>query len=261
MERVMRRLFILAAVVLFGFIPLTGRVAAQESTPPAEGEGDQGFQFGPNSGRWDAVSRPQPLVGQQTSFDGSVFQPYAISFNEQYASVPQITDVEFMVVEIESGAFALEIPANGMFVVDRPDGSPIEYLQIVQNEPYYLPTGMFVLNDSGSPCTNMCAIPVGKAVQLQAGDQTIALADSICIWCLLHQPGAVVDQGLMHVYVLLEVDDRGNRRTFSWITDWDQNQGPAGTPEPGGTPEVRASSGALAWALFNPQARCRSGGP
>lgn len=249
----MHRLAILATVTLLGLAPLMGPVAAQDSTPDT-GSGLHMFEFGPNAGRWDQVSRPMILAGKSTAFaSSSALQPFDVAFNEQYAAVPPITNAEFMIVEIVAGEFALEVPQDGNFIVDRPDGSPIEYLQIVPDEPYYLPTGTFVLDVSSSLCTHFCAIPVGKAVKLQAGDRTIAQAGSICIWCFLNAPGAVVGPGLMRIYVLLAQDASGDLRPFSWIEDWDRNQAAPSTPE------ARVPSTMLAWA-FNPQARCRSGG-
>lgn len=246
----MLRLVMLPFVVLLGFVPLFmqgGPVAGQEGTPAA-GE----FRLGPNHGDWAEVARPVARTGQATRFNGQILQPYDVFFNMEYAAVPPLTNVELMIVEVQSGEFALEIPAQGRFVVDRPDGSPIAYLQTVQNEPFYVPTNTFVRDEAGNVCTRMCAVPVGTAVMLKPGDITTVFPGSVCIWCLLNSSATIADQGMLLVSAVLD-DTAESPDAFSWVEDWDRSQG-----EP--AQAAARKEGALGWAFFNPQARCRSGG-
>src|SRR5215211_8003458 len=132
----MRRLLVIMTVMLLGVAPLV--IAG---LPAAAQEKDSDFQLGPNHGDWAEVARPEPREGQGTTIDSERLQPYDVYFNMPFAAVPPVYDAETMVVEIQAGAFALEVLDRGTFIVKRPGGSPIEFLEILAVEPYFLPTG------------------------------------------------------------------------------------------------------------------------
>lgn len=253
----MRRLAMLALVILLGIVPAIlqrSPAAGQEAAPPRAAAREQQFGMVKENG-WLQVSRPEPRNGEATLFDGTLLQPYDVYFNEQYAAVPEVTSPppEFMVVEVVAGEFALDISDQGTIIVDRPDGSPIVYLDRIEPPaaPYYVVSGRYVNDLSGDPCSRLCAIPEKTAVQLVPGDRAIAKAGSICVWCLLHQPGADLGQ----LFVSVELQNRPNvAGDFSWVQDWQKKQG-------GSTSALQPSRPTMmGWAYFHPQARCRGGG-
>ena len=246
----MRRLLVIITVMLLGVAPLV-----IPGLPAAAQEKYSDFQLGPNHGDWAEVARPEPREGLGTSIDGERLQPYDVYFNMPFAAVPPIDNAETMVVEIQAGAFALEVLNEGTFIVNRPGGSAIEILEILPDEPYYLPTGTYVRDTNGNICTHMCAIPLKTAIQVEPGDITFATGGSVCIWCLLKQAGTTDQTGLMLVSVVL---DRKQVRAenFSWVESWEQSQGAGATAQQSTQSPVDGRRVALAWA-FNPQARCK----
>jgi len=247
----MRRLLVIMTVLLLGVAPLV-----IPGLPAAAQDKDSDFQLGPNHGDWAEVARPEPREGLGTSIDGQRLQPYDVYFNMPYAAVPRIDEAETMVVEIQAGAFALEVLNMGTFIVNRPGGSPIEFLEILPDEPYYLPTATYVRDVNSNICTHMCAIPLEHAIQLEPGDVTFATGGSVCIWCLLNQAGKTDQTGLMLVSAVLDQEPE-RLESFSWVQSWEQWQGAGNaTPEQSAQSPVDGRRVALAWA-FNPQARCK----
>ena len=250
----MRRLLVIITVMLLGVAPLV-----IPGLPAAAQDKDSDFKLGPNHGDWAEVARPEPRQGLGTSIDGRLLQPYDVYFNMPFAAVPPInnadTMAETMVVEIQAGAFALEVLDEGTFIVNRPDGSPIEFLEILPDDPFYLPTGTYVRDTNGNVCTHMCAIPLKTAVQLEPGDITFATGGSVCIWCLLEQAGKTDQTGLLLVSAVLDQEPE-NLESFSWVRSWERTQGASATPEQSTQSPVDGRQVAFSWA-FNPQARCK----
>ncbi len=264
----MRSRFVLAILTALAFVPgAFFPVAAQEQ--------DSDFGAPATAEQFEGVARPRVQNGTQTPSEGPVLQPYEVYFAEQYARIENVFDdetptfeTEFMVVEVRQGIFALQVGDRGTFIVDPADEAPIQIVDLRSQAPYVDPRDKYVRDAAGNICTNMCALPLGTAVQVKPGDIVIAQQDALCLWCLLHgtrsqletgtesglraaatptaddEPKA--DSGLLLVSVQL-VDDEDS---FSWIRAWDSMASDVATPSASGE-----LSSAMAWA-FNPPSGC-----
>jgi hypothetical protein len=258
----MRWLFILAFTVGLGSTSTAALpVAAQDE------------DYGPLSSvpEFEGVAQPLAQIGAETPLDGAVLQPYEVYFGQQFARLENLDNLEndqtptfeteLMVIEVKQGIFALEVGANGDFIVDPVGETPIQFVELLSSEPYaepyVVPVAKYVRNAAGNICTNMCALPLNNAVQVKPGDVIIAQAGSYCLWCLLQGSGTELDQasgdvgpkpdsGLLLVSVRLV--EPGEASNFSWIEAWTQDGGLA-------TPTVSTSPVTMSWA-FNPPSGC-----
>lgn len=243
----MRRHVLFLLVALLAATPFAGLPASAQ-------EGGSDYQIGLEYDSWAGVGRPEPLPGALPT-NGEILQPYEVYFSEDYAAVPEIPDSEFMIVKIMEGSFALAPGDEGTFIVDPADGQPIRYLEEIPDEPYFLPTDRYVRDTADQPCASVCAIPLRTAVQVTTGSTITVREGSLCLWCLLNTNADRQDKGLLIVSVLLPQDF--TPAEFSWTQSWmeAQGNGSQASAAPNSAPVT------LGWALFNPQARCRGGGP
>jgi hypothetical protein len=251
-------------VKLFAFIALLS-IAPFAASAGAQ-DADTDFGSVSTEKQFEGVAIPRVQVGTDTSFDGSGLQPYEVYFGEQYARMENLDgddtptfSTEFMVIEVKQGIFGLEVGAKGMFIVDPADETPIQFVDLhddAQAPPYVSSLPKYVRNTAGNICTNMCALPENKAVQVKPGDIIIAQAGSLCLWCLLHGTGSDLvqeadgvppkpDSGLLLVSV--QLDKPLDTNSFSWI----QAMKPSGMA----TPYATTNPATMAWA-FNPPSGC-----
>jgi hypothetical protein len=261
-EYLMRHRFIVATLIALAFAPVALFATAAQET-------DSDFDRPSRAEQFEGVARPRVQNGTQTPREGPVLQPYEVYFAEQYARIENVFDdetptfeTEFMAVEVKQGIFALHVGDRGTFIVDPADEAPIQIVELPHRKPYVEPRDKYVRDAAGNICTNMCALPLGTAVQVKPGDIVIAQQDALCLWCLLHgthselgvatpteDDEANVDSGLLLVSVqLVDADDPDS---FSWIRAWESAA--SGAASQSGSGEL---SSAMAWAFFNPPSGC-----
>ena len=275
----MRRLVVFALVALVGLTPLAALPTAAQFDSP---------DFGPLGVNppFEGVAKPRAQVNTQTPADAPILQPYEVYFGERFARLVNRGFAaefvpEFMVIEVKQGTFALQVADQGTFIVDPAGETPIQHVELPNSvaPPFVNPLPNYVRNAAGNICTNMCAIPLNTAVEVNPGDIVIAHANALCLWCLLKgsnpedwedpafagtgTPTPLPDSGILLVSVLLE--PAAERGSFSWIQAWNAMSGvvpPAlpGSPTP--TPDTATPSAnaqpmtmAMAWA-FNPPTGC-----
>jgi hypothetical protein len=243
----MRRLFIIASILLLGIMPLRALPAAAADNLydcPMFTEDDQ---------FWSAVCQPileegvPPLALPGVS---QVLQPYAVVFREEFAATPPLRDAEFMVIYVKDGVFVLDRKsgAAGSVVVSA-TAATIPVMQKVPAAPFYeVIPGDVLKNSDGTDCSRSCPVAEGQPVQLKAGDMAIAEAGTLCLWCLLGT-NAVKDgeTGILEVYAL---QDPGlGAKGFSWFRNWGVTP-----PEALATPTMFRS-----WAYSPPGTKCGGG--
>ncbi len=269
----MRRRLMLAILIAVAIAPVAFFPAAAQDKESDFGRPSSAEQF-------EGVTRPRVQNGTQTPQRGPVLQPYEVYFAEQYARLENLSrddnsptfETEFMVVEVKQGIFALQVGEKGTFIVDPAGEAPIQFVDLpsTQEPPYVVPQHRYVRDAAGNICTNMCALPLNRAIQVKPGDIVIAQGDALCLWCLLHgtrseletetaasdqgaatsarTPMPEADSGLLLVSVQLEnIDDP---ESFSWVRAWDSTSSVAATPN-----SNRELTSAMTWA-FNPPSGC-----
>ena len=266
----MRRLLVLITVALLGIAPV-GQFAASAR----QGAADEA---------WDNVTRPEPtskeallayLGGEGEGSLSEKLAAYAVTFEQPFAHVPEVDDVEFMLVFVESGEFVLDVMGPTSVVVDPADSRTVTIMDIEETEAggiveaKYAPSANVLLdqNDPAMPCKNLCTVPTpdqfGRtAVQLLPGDWVISPAGGPCVWCLLNQY-AEATQGQPTGTLLVFPFDDGGDDNFSWIQAFDADASAYGGPiqalDADGPATNDTLTGARAWAYFNPAPNCRGG--
>jgi len=275
----MRRLFILVIVALISFSPLGGFLASGQEPEPAVWNGVSAPE---------AVEDPAPLeeflvgvaldgqdVGRQRSISTRLPRGYRVPFKydpnatDYRPQVPELPDAEFMVVIVESGSFVLNIlPGSPAFIVDPPEGTTISYMNVTGNwadppDPgfTYTESNRVVLDENGEECTDLCTIlphpselppsaETSVAVLLEEGFRVQALAQNVCLWCLLKD-----QEGSLLVYPYVK-----DGREFSWVRSYNQAPRVASTEGVEFVQGDPASSDSapvgMAWAFFNPPSGC-----
>ena len=260
----MRRLLIVSIVTLLAMTSVAGRSATAQG-----GIDDEAWEHVDITVPGDEAKDPlRTFLGvssEGVSAGGGLadrLAVYDVTFQQELANVPEVDNVEFMVVIVQSAEFALDVIEETL-VVDRPGPDPIVILEkstedtLTGPEVTYTATSGHLKNPDGVDCTSMCTVLPGTPVLLQEGDRIIAPAGHKCYYCLLHGT-----TGELFVYPLLRTDSDGNPIPFSWITS--KNESGTATPiamAPGqrDTASAPTASGMMAWAYFNPSSNCRGG--
>jgi hypothetical protein len=272
----MRRLIVLAIVVLLGVAPLGGlSVWAQESD-----EAWVGVEISENTAPMEQLDE---FLGTSGSLRAQLTTGHRVTFEnsgEMRAHIPEIDESEFMAVYVYSGEFVLDVMPPISFIVDTGDDRAIRTLNIKEEgivAHYTLnesESGQ-LQNEKGVLCTEMCTVPPPKkdnqlvsedertAIQLLPGDWVLAPAGGICVWCLLNTYAVEGSTGELFVYPL-------SAEEFSWAKA--QAVDETATPAAQGTlgedfmaSDLGASSAAeplsnvATWAFFNPAGNCRGG--
>jgi hypothetical protein len=280
----MRHLLILVFVGLLGFAPVGLRsVGAQSGEDPEAWQGitvegpvefDGTTIVPPFDDLAEFLGSPTQNMAKGTTSIGFLLdKSFAVSFangpGDHHAVVPEVQGAEFMVVIVDSGEFVLDVKGPGSYLVDPVKNSEIPssadqtvgimHASISGKEVTYTLTDQVVLDEKGNPCTNLCTVLPGVAVQVTDGDRIIAPAGAICIWCLLNQnEHASETAGTLHVFPLL-----ADGEEFSWSLY--TGDGSEVTAEQAATPAADANAigdqlvQAVPWAFFNPAGNCRGG--
>lgn len=287
----MRDLFILITVALLGIAPLGGRsVLAQEAEDEA----------------WSNVARPtsgaqlewldelqaslttfgaQEQAGDVQSIRDRLVQEeprtgYVVTFQEQFAHIPEIPEAELMAVYVRSGEFVLDNMGPEPFTVVPGGGRTVAEMNITgddQEAHYTLDEAQarYLQNENGAPCTDVCVVTPQTntestpriALQLLEGDWALFPGQELCVWCLLNSYAKAGETtGILYVYPLLAAGVTAE--DFSWIRNWDEDPKPEylgisasaiTAPALDGSGTTESLSGVMAWAFFNPAPNCRSG--
>ena len=277
----MRRLLVLAIVVLLGVAPVGGlSVWAQGSYDEAW----SGVEIFENAAPMEKLDE---FLGNSGSLRARLTTGHRVTFEnsgEMRAHIPEVPEAEFMAVYVNSGEFVLDIMPPTSFIVDTAEDRPIAKLKIEEEgiEAHYTldeSNPEQLQNENGVTCTEMCTVPPPKedgqlvpedertAIQLLSGDWVLAPAGGICVWCLLNAYREKGTTGELYVYPL-------SAKEFSWAqakVAGAAAAGTAATPTAQGTlgedfmaTDLGASSRAeplsnvAAWAFFNPAPNCRS---
>ena len=237
------------------------------------------------SGLEGPLQLPETILAEieAASGDDRVLQPYAVGFQEGFATVPRIVpeilsdedegiEPEFMLVFVRRGEFVLDLfpnaqqPAREIYVWTA--GSEIQTMtpwdmSANPDEPHYTPeAGVVLTNDDGSNCIQGCLVTEEVPVLLQPGDFAIAQSGAICTYCLAQ--GAIDGSAvpLLEVYAgIAPIIDEGtpvvSPDVFSWTRSWDYIQANREKPRP----EVRTTEAPvmLGWALPNLATGCKDG--
>lgn len=243
----MRRLFILASVLLLGIMPLRTQPAAAAEDIYDCPMFAEDYQF------WSAICQPIPeetVPAIALPGTSQVLQPYAVVFKEEFAATAPLEDVEFMIIYVKHGVFVLDRTgrSEGSVVVST-TSETLQVMKKIEDEPFYeVIPGDVLKSPDGSDCSRSCPVAENQPVQLHAGDVAIAEAGTVCLWCLLGT-NAVKDgeTGILEVYAL---QDPGlGAKGFSWFRHWGTTP-----PEAFATPSMLRS-----WAYSPPGTKCGGG--
>jgi len=286
----MRRLIVLAIVVLFAVAPLGGlTVWAQEepdeawnnvARPTAGAPIEMLDELQSNLTALDATEQASEVQSIRERLIKEKAQTgYVISFLQPLAHIPEIPEAELMAVYVRSGEFVLDNMGPEPFTVIPGGDGTISTMTIGGDDQvayYTLNEGDSGLlqNENNGDCTDYCEVtppPFGAAnepriaLQLLEGDWVILPGAELCVWCLFNQhlaPG--VTTGILYVFPLLPTEV--NVDEFTWIQKWDAAPRPANletsTPttqvaETDGSVKIEPLSGVMSWAFYNPAPNCR----
>jgi len=157
--------------------------------------------------------------------DNKTLEEYVFFF-DRTAYLPEFPYPEVMVVQVESGSFALRVGNEDLVIAD-PGGRDIHILEstgdpIMVSDPGQ--AGDVVRNRDGTPCTDLCALPPETMVVIETGGTVFLPGGVTCFWCNVS----------FHEAQLLVFPSVPDGQQFSW-TQLGQ-MGEAGTPEVAGTP-------------------------
>jgi hypothetical protein len=205
---------------------------------------------------------------------------FVVSFQEPFAHVPEVSNVELMAVRVVAGEFVLDNRGPDPFTVLPGGGGAVTKMKYAgdhEEARYWLdPADLeYLQNPGGGSCTEVCTVTPETGVtgdprvvlQLLEGDWVLLPGKEVCIWCLFNQYAAAGETtGMLYVYPLLP--ESVTAEGFTWIERWNAVHAPGPPPTP--SMHINAPDGAnstqtqpmpniRAWAFFNPAPNCRSG--
>jgi hypothetical protein len=116
-----------------------------------------------------------------------------------------------MIVSVRAGSFAFSAGDENLVVIDAA-GAPIPVLTTIDDPPYFQESRriqLVLVDDTGQPCTSLCAIPAGRTVLVQPGNTVYLPGGTTCFWCSIDTMGAELE-----VYAVLP--SGAGPKQFSW---------------------------------------------
>jgi hypothetical protein len=260
----MRRLVVLLSVVLLGLASLGMRSVSADVPEWDTAWQDVGFPMeGGDSDARNALRNA--FIGDAI---GNRLGSYLVPFDKQYAHIPELGGVEFMLAYVNVGNFVVDVKGPAAFLVDpAPETGDTQSVEILigtidGHDISYEANGEAIRDEKGAVCRQLCTVPPGTAVNLTEGDWIIAPGGSVCLWCLLSESTfELKPQAQLFIYPLLRPGHE-----FSWQL-FHPNPPQSGLqPTPESTPQANLAeparvSGApviMSWA-FNPPPNCQKG--